>query len=190
MYTLVKINDTVRVPPERFGEDLNEAIRDIVQKTFEGTIRRNHGLIVIVDNITPLGDGIVIHGDGGMYQKVEFEALAFNPILQEIVDGLVCEIVEFGAFVRMGPIDGLVHLSQITSDFITYDRKAGVFVSKNTKRTIKKGDTVYAKVSTISMRNTIQDIKIALTMRQEGFGKPEWIKEERLRGLKEKRKKK
>jgi DNA-directed RNA polymerase subunit E'/Rpb7 len=46
--------------------------------------------------------------------------------------------------------------------------------------TIKKGDTVYAKVSTISMRNTIQDIKIALTMRAEGFGKPEWIKEDKL----------
>jgi len=39
MYALAKINDTVRVPPERFGEDLNEAIKDIVQKTFEVTIR-------------------------------------------------------------------------------------------------------------------------------------------------------
>ena len=63
-----------------------------------------------------------------------------------------------------------MHLSQITSDFITFDRKAGVFVSKH--RTVKKGDTVYAKVSTVSIRNTIQDIKIALTMRAEGFGKP------------------
>jgi len=38
MYTLVKLNDTVRVPPEQFGEDLNDAINNIVQKTFEGTI--------------------------------------------------------------------------------------------------------------------------------------------------------
>ena len=69
MYTLTKITDTIRVPPERFGENLNEAIQDIVQKTFEGTIRRNHGIIVIVDNITPLGDGIVIHGDGGVWSR-------------------------------------------------------------------------------------------------------------------------
>jgi DNA-directed RNA polymerase subunit E'/Rpb7 len=54
---------------------------------------------------------------------------------------------------------------------------------------VKKGDTVYAKVSTISIRNTIQDAKIALTMRPEGFGKPEWVKEEKLREIKEKRKK-
>ena len=63
MYTLVKLNDTVRVSPERFGGDLNEAINEIVQKTFEGTIRKKHGLIVAIDNINTLGDGIVIHGD-------------------------------------------------------------------------------------------------------------------------------
>jgi DNA-directed RNA polymerase subunit E'/Rpb7 len=38
------------------------------------------------------------------------------------------------------------------------------------------------------MRNTIQDIKIALTMRPEGFGKPEWVKEEKVREMKDKRK--
>jgi DNA-directed RNA polymerase subunit E' len=79
MYALTKINDTVRVPPERFGEDLNEAIQDIVQKTFEGTVRRSHGIIVTVDNITPIGDGIVIHGDGGIgfdrIQSGDFSAL-------------------------------------------------------------------------------------------------------------------
>ena len=83
-----------------------------------------------------------------------------------------------------------MHLSQITSDFITYDRKTGVFVSKNTRRRIKKGDNVFAKVSTVSIRNTIKDTKIALTMRAEGFGKPEWIKEDKLKGIKERRKKK
>ena len=108
--------------------------------------------------------------------------------MDEVVLGEVSELADFGLFVRLGPIDGLVHLSQITSDFITFDRKTGVFVSKNTKRTIKKGDTVYAKVSTVSIRNTIQDIKIALTMRAEGFGKPEWIKEDKLKGIKEKKK--
>ena len=107
--------------------------------------------------------------------------------MDEVVQGEVSELADFGLFVRLGPIDGLVHLSQITSDFITYDRKAAVFVSKNTKRTIKKGDPVYAKVSTISMRNTIQDIKIALTMRPEGFGKPDGSRR-RIRKMKDKRK--
>src|SRR5512136_2574497 len=176
MYTLVKINDTVRVPPERFGEDLNEAIRDIVQKTFEGTIRRNHGLIVAVDNIVPLGDGIVIHGDGGMYQKVEFEALTFNPLLQEVVDAIVCEIVEFGAFCHIGPLDALIHMSQIMNDYVEVDAENELITGKEKKLTLKTGDIVRARVVAVSLNElSPRESKIGLTMRQPALGSHEWI---------------
>jgi DNA-directed RNA polymerase subunit E' len=178
MYTLAKISDTVRVPPERFGEDLNEAIRDIVQKTFEGTIRRNHGLIVVVDNITPLGDGIVIHGDGGMYQKVEFEALTFIPILQEITDGLVCEIVEFGAFCHIGPLDALLHMSQIMNDYVDVDAESGRIQGKETKRILKVGDPLRARIVAVSLNElSARESKIGLTMRQPALGTHEWLTE-------------
>ena len=59
MYYKVKIEDTIRIMPDLFGEDLDEVVRNIVQKTFEGTIRKNHGIIVVAQNITPVGDGIV-----------------------------------------------------------------------------------------------------------------------------------
>jgi DNA-directed RNA polymerase subunit E' len=178
MYTLAKISDTVRVPPERFGEDLNEAIRDIVQKTFEGTIRRNHGLIVVVDNITPLGDGIVIHGDGGMYQKVEFEALTFIPMLQEITDGLVCEIVEFGAFCHIGPLDALLHMSQIMNDYVDVDAESGRIQGKETKRILKVGDALRARIVAVSLNElSARESKIGLTMRQPALGTYEWLTE-------------
>jgi len=178
MYTLAKISDTVRVPPERFGEDLNEAIRDIVQKTFEGTIRRNHGLIVVVDNITPLGDGIVIHGDGGMYQKVEFEALTFIPMLQEITDGLVCEIVEFGAFCHIGPLDALLHMSQIMNDYVDVDAESGRIQGKETKRILKVGDPLRARIVAVSLNElSARESKIGLTMRQPALGTHEWLAE-------------
>jgi len=178
MYSLTKITDTIRVPPERFGENLNEAIKDIVQKTFEGTIRRNHGIIVIVDNITPLGDGIVIHGDGGMYQKVEFEALTFNPILQEIVDGIVCEIVEFGAFCHIGPLDALLHMSQIMNDYVDVDVESGRIQGKETKRILKVGDPLRARIVAVSLNElSARESKIGLTMRQPALGTHEWLTE-------------
>jgi DNA-directed RNA polymerase subunit E' len=178
MYALAKISDTVRVPPERFGEDLNEAIRDIVQKTFEGTMRRNHGLIVVVDNITPLGDGIVIHGDGGMYQKVEFEALTFIPVLQEITDGLVCEIVEFGAFCHIGPLDALLHMSQIMNDYVDVDAESGRIQGKETKRILKVGDPLRARIVAVSLNElSARESKIGLTMRQPALGTYEWLTE-------------
>jgi DNA-directed RNA polymerase subunit E' len=178
MYSLTKINDTVRVPPERFGENLDEAIQDIVQKTFEGTIRRNHGLIVVVDNITPIGDGIVIHGDGGMYQKVEFEALTFNPILQELIDGLVCEVVEFGAFCHIGPLDALLHMSQIMNDYVDVDAESGRIQGKETKRILKVGDSVRARIVAVSLNElSARESKIGLTMRQPALGTHEWLLE-------------
>ena len=178
MYTLVKLNDTVRVPPEQFGEDLNDAINNIVQKTFEGTIRKKHGLIVAVDSINTLGDGIVIHGDGGMYQKVEFEALTFNPALQEMTDAIICEIVEFGAFCHIGPLDALIHMSQIMNDYVNVDAENERIVGKENKKVLKVGDHVRARIVAISLNElSARESKIGLTMRQPALGAHEWLKE-------------
>ena len=178
MYTLVKLGDTVRVPPEQFGEDLNDAINNIVQKTFEGTIRKKHGLIVAVDSINTLGDGIVIHGDGGMYQKVEFEALTFNPTLQEMTDALICEIVEFGAFCHIGPLDALIHMSQIMNDYVNVDAENERIVGKENKNVLKVGDHVRARIVAISLNElSARESKIGLTMRQPALGAHEWLKE-------------
>jgi len=178
MYTSVKLNDTIRVPPERFGEDLRKVVKDIVQETFEGVIRRNHGFIVVVNNIKTLGDGIVIHGDGGMYQKVEFEALTFKPALQEIVDAVVCEIVEFGAFCHMGPFDALIHMSQVMNDYVNVDAENERITGKENKRVLKVGDPVRARIVAISLNElSARESKIGLTMRQPSLGAYEWLKE-------------
>ena len=178
MYASVKLADTIRVPPERFGEDLNVVVKDIVQKTFEGVIRKNHGLIVAVDDINALGDGIVIHGDGGMYQKVEFDALTFNPALQEITDAIVCEIVEFGAFCHMGPFDALIHMSQIMNDYVNVDAENERIIGKENKRVLKVGDPVRARIVAVSLNElSARESKIGLTMRQPALGAHEWLKE-------------
>ena len=178
MYTTITLQDTIRVPPERFGSDLDEVIRDIVQKTFEGTIRRSYGLIVVVDNIEAMGDGIVIHGDGGMYQKVRFDALTFNPILQELTDALVCEIVEFGAFCHIGPMDALLHMSQIMNDYVDVDVEAGRIQGKESKRVLKVGDPNRSRIVAVSLNElSSRESKIGLTMRQPTLGAFEWLQE-------------
>ena len=191
MYASVKLADTIRVPPERFGEDLDVVVKDIVQKTFEGVIRKNHGLIVAVDNINALGDGIVIHGDGGMYQKVEFDALTFNPALQEITDAIVCEIVEFGAFCHMGPFDALIHMSQIMNDYVNVDAENERITGKENKRVLKVGDPVRARIVAVSLNElSARESKIGLTMRQPALGAHEWLKEPEPEDKKKETKKK
>ncbi|MDE1761838.1 MAG: DNA-directed RNA polymerase [Candidatus Micrarchaeota archaeon] len=177
MYYVHTIKDTLSVPPAYFGADLEEAATQVLRNKYERMIDRDLGVILAVFNVRDISDGIILPGDPSTHHDVIFDVLTFTLEVEEVVVGEVSELVEFGSFIRIGPLDGLVHLSQITSDFINYDRKTGQFTSRNTGKTLKKGDTVYAKVSTISIKNSVKDSKIALTMRPEGLGKPEWLTE-------------
>ena len=176
MYYKVRVKDTIRIPPNKFSEDLDDVVTQIVQTTFEGTMRKDYGVIVVADNIEPVGPGIVIHGDGAMYQKVAFDALTFKPELQEVIDAVVCEIVEFGAFCHIGPLDALVHMSQIMNDYVEVDSDSEVIIGKEKKLTLKKGDVVRARVVAVSLNElSARESKIGLTMRQPSLGSHEWI---------------
>jgi len=178
MYKLVTIQDTVRIPPQYFGEDLPKTIEQTVQKAFEGSIRRDHGVIVIITSVKPVGDGIVIHGDGGMYQKIEFQALTFNPILQEVVDAIICEVVEFGAFCHIGPMDALIHMSQIMNDYVEVDVENERISGKENKQALKVGDPIRARIVAVSINElSARESKIGLTMRQQALGSHEWLHE-------------
>ena len=177
MFYVYTIKDTISIPPSHFGENLNKAAETILRKRHERLLEKDLGIILAVFNVRDISDGFIMPGDPSTHHDVTFDMLAFNLDVGEILMGEVSELVDFGCFVRLGPIDGLVHLSQITNDFITHDRKAGTFVLRNSGRTLKKGDMVYVKVSTISLKNNIKDTKIALTMRPDGLGKYEWTKE-------------
>lgn len=176
MYYMVKIEDTVRIPPNKFSEDLQDVVTNIVQDTFEGTMRKNQGVIVVAENIEPVGNGVVIHGDGAMYQKVAFDALTFKPELQEVLDAMVCEIVEFGAFCHIGPLDALVHMSQIMNDYVEVDADNEVVTGKEKKMVLKTGDPVRTRVVAVSLNEiSSRESKIGLTMRQPSLGAHTWI---------------
>ena len=180
MYKMVRIEDTVRIPPKLFAEDMQKVVEDIVHKTFEGKYRKDHGVIVVTDNIEPVGEGIIVHGDGALYQKVRFDALVFMPVLQEVVDGLVCEIVEFGAFCHIGPLDALIHMSQIMNDYIEVDVDNERLIGKETKRVLTVGSKVRARIVAVSINEiSPRESKIGLTMRQPALGAHEWIEEDR-----------
>ena len=181
MYYIHTIKDTINIPPKYFGEDINKSAENILRTKYERTIDKDLGIILALFNVREISDGHLTPGDPSTHNDVTFDVLTFSLEVDEVVAGEVSELVDFGCFVRLGPIEGLVHLSQITSDFITYDRKSGIFSSRNTGKTLKKGDLVYTKVSTISLKNNIKDTKIALTMRPDGLGKPEWAKEGKTR---------
>jgi len=174
MYSMYCINETVRVPPKEFGGKLEENILKLAREEYEGVLDEDMGVVVAIAGVENVGEGKVVPGDGAAYYNADISMLVYKPEVQELVEGVVSEITEFGAFVRIGPVEGLVHVSQIMDDYINYDAKIPCFVGKETNRQLKKGDTVTARVVTVSFKNSISNSKIGLTMRQDGLGKEDW----------------
>lgn len=177
MYKLIAVKDTVRVPPKLFGEKMDESVAEVLRSRYENKMDQDLGVILAISKVKDIGPGKIIPGDGASYHDLSFEALVFQPKLHETFLGKVSEIAQFGAFIRMGPIDGLVHVSQVTDDFISYNEKTGTLTGKESGKVLKEGDIVKAKVVTLSMKQMITDSKIGLTMRQPALGKIEWIEE-------------
>ena len=119
--------------------------------------------------------GKIIPGDGATFHKVNFSLLTFYPKIQEIVEGEIVEIADFGAFVRIGPIDALLHVSQLMDDFISYDEKQGVLLGKETRRKLMSGDQVRVRITAVSLGKAGSSGKIGVTGRQPFLGKLEWI---------------
>ena len=180
MYTKIRAIDVVRVPPERLGDELRPTVKEVLQDNLEGRMDKKIGMVIAILDVVDMKEGRIIIGDGGVYYETVFDMLVFKPKMQEIVEGEVVEIVAFGAFVAIGPLDGLLHISQITDEYISYDEKGEKLVTKDTGKTLGEGDKLRARIVAISLNEMDPgDSKIGLTMRQPGLGKLEWIEEER-----------
>jgi len=180
MYRIIRKRNTVRIPPENLGGSLDNVVKKLTRQNFEGKMDKRKNLTVVATDISRVGDGRIIHSDGGVYQDVEYDALVYKPDLQEITEGFVCEIVDFGAFIRLGPLDALLHISQIMDDHMDVDLGNSRVIGKETKQDLKLGDKVRARIVTVSLNEqNPRESKIGLTMRQPGLGKLEWLDEER-----------
>ena len=111
MYSLETIEDTIRIPAEYIekGKSLSEHVDRLAATAFEGKFDDDGNYILLTLDHELQGRGRIIHGDGAIYQKVRFKALLFTMDGNEIVDGAVSEVHEFGAFVRIGPMEALLH---------------------------------------------------------------------------------
>jgi DNA-directed RNA polymerase subunit E' len=181
VYEIITLKDKVRVPPEKLGEPLEKAVKEALEQKFEGMINEDIGVGLAVESIKEISEGKILPGDGGVHYWVTFDLLSFKPFLHELVIGEVVDNAEFGAFVRIGPLDGLVHISQIMDDYVAYDSKNSVFTGRKTRKTLKEGDVVLARVISISWK---EQNKIGLTMRQAGLGALHWLQKKTKGGKK------
>jgi DNA-directed RNA polymerase subunit E' len=174
MFKLFTIEGKIEIPPFLFDQEKNVSARIILSEDYEGIITRDYGFIIAVVDVLNVGKGIIIPGNANTFHEVEFTILTFKPTVSEVVEGTVVEIVDFGSFVRLGPLDGLVHVSQICDDYISYEQVGNRFIGKETGKILEVNDEVRAKIIAVSL-GTGRSGKLGLTMRQKFLGKGEWI---------------
>jgi DNA-directed RNA polymerase subunit E' len=175
LFSLITVKDVVRIPPEKFGEELDGVARDELHAKYEGMVSKQFGFIIAVTAVNVNLLGKIIPGDGATYHTVSFTLLSYTPSVQEIVEGEVVEVEDFGAFVRIGPIDALLHVSQVIDDFISYNQRQNALYARETGRILQQNDVVRARITVVSFTKGKASGKIGLTTRQPFLGKIDWI---------------
>ena len=182
MFYLVEMEDYVRVAPKLFGLPTLEAVEKQLEETYSDYYDKELGRSVTVIEVLNVGEGVIIPGDGAAYYNSKFKLLVWKSELHELICGEIVEITNFGAFIDMGSMKGMIHISQTMDDFVSFS-KSNTLSGKSSKRSLKKGDLCLARVVAISHKG--DEPKIGLTMRQPGLGKLEWIKEDIINKQKE-----
>src|SRR3989338_3472541 len=196
MYYKIELKDRVRVAPHLFNLDTKEAVAKSIKKKYDGLISKELGIVIDVADVKEVGEGVIIPGDGSSYYEATFEVLSFKPELQEVVVGKIRDIVDFGAFITLGPIDGMIHVSQTMDDFVSFSKEKAL-TGKESKRSLKVNDVCRARIIAVSFKDPANP-KLGLTMRQPGLGRLDWVnieedkvekKEEKKEDKKEEKKK-
>lgn len=181
MFYLIDVEDFIRVEPRLFGLPTKEAVAQQLKETYTDHFDKELGKVIAVAGVSEIEEGIIIPGDGAAYYKSNFQLVVWKPQMQEITYGIVKEITNFGAFMDLGPIQGMIHISQTMDDYVSFS-KTNTLVGKNNKKTLKKGDACIARIVAISYK--LGEPKIGLTMRQPGLGKIEWVQEDKQKAVK------
>ena len=171
----MQLKDHIRVPPHLFGLNLEDAMIERIKKKYDGYISKELGIVIDVSRLDNIGEGIIIPGDGASYYETEFEVIIFKPEMQEVVIGRIKDIADFGAFISIGPIEGMIHISQTMNDFVSFNKEK-TLAGKESRKVLKIGDKCRARIIATSYKDPTNP-KLGLTMRQTGLGKLEWIEE-------------
>ena len=79
MYKMIQREDVIRIPPHYLGKDLDVVADYLTRRNFEGRMDNLNRLVIDATDVNRLGEGRIVHGDGAIFQRVNFKALVSSP---------------------------------------------------------------------------------------------------------------
>jgi DNA-directed RNA polymerase subunit E' len=166
MFYIVDVKEKVGIEAQNLREDIGESIEEKLENLH---IKENNGVFLGIVEIINIGEaGEILPEKPYIYFDVEYKALFFQPLEGEIIESYITDVAEFGPFVRFGPLEALVHISQISKEKLSYNPEQDVIASRDGKIVIKKAEQVRAMVVNYSISE--ERTRVNLTMKQDGLG--------------------
>jgi DNA-directed RNA polymerase subunit E' len=178
LFRLITLEDIVRIPPELYGKPIEYAIKSLLVEKYEGVVFYDLGFVAGLVSFEFDYKGKLAPGDGGSYHKTKFKVLAFVPEVQEVMLGRVVEIEEYGAFVRIGPFEALLHVSSVMDDYVDFNKAQATLTGRKNGRVLSVGDLVRLRVTAVSIGGATGGDRIGVTTRQPFLGKIDWVEQD------------
>jgi len=176
MFYVYEIEEKVGVHARNLKKNVEEGVLETLEeRSFKGP----EGVFLGVIEIDEIGkEGEIIPERPEVFFRTKYKALFFKPLEGEVVEGEVSDVVNFGAFVRLGPLEGLIHISQIMKETCHFNQAQNLISNKKGNKVLKPGDLVRCRIVSASIG---EKEKIGLTMRQPWLGALKWLEEEKKR---------
>ena len=56
MYKIIEVDDKIRVPPSKFGFELEQAVKNSLEEKWEGVVDKSLGVVLAIFSIENIGE--------------------------------------------------------------------------------------------------------------------------------------
>jgi DNA-directed RNA polymerase III subunit RPC8 len=129
MFVLTDILDKIRIPPGLLGVGTVQAIHNEIDQKFPNRVLMDVGLVVCrYGNVSKVGHGVCIAGDGGSHHECAFQLVVFRPFVEEVCLGRILRSTAEGIQVSTGFFEEIFIPAYWMLRPSRYDEKTGLWV--------------------------------------------------------------
>jgi len=121
MFFLVQRHELLELPPKFFGASLEAALSGALRSKVEGKVSSRWGYTLAVHQITKIGDGKLHEDQGHAIYPVDYIALVFRPLKNEVLYAQVTNVNPEGLFLSAGPLSSIFISKSLMPSDLKFD---------------------------------------------------------------------
>lgn len=117
MFFILNLKKNLLVTPEYLGKKLSTQLLNLLKRAVEGSFNPRHGYLVKVLTVDKYGEGKVQDGSGDVLFPLSYKALVFMPYKDEVLDGIVTNVLPEGFMASVGPMSLFISSQKLPTDY-------------------------------------------------------------------------